>query len=55
MLNKLLIISSLIFASPALAVNSPINGQVQAKCSIWTETQGVYGNPLPNKLKLVFV
>tara|TARA_R110002124_G_scaffold163772_2_gene331172 strand:- start:611 stop:1111 length:501 start_codon:yes stop_codon:yes gene_type:complete len=50
MLKKLAVISSLILATPAFAVNSPINGQVQAKCSIWTETQGVYGNPLPNKL-----
>ena len=50
MLNKFIIISSLIFASPAFATNSPISGSVQAKCSIWTETQGVYGNPLPNKL-----
>ena len=50
MLKKLAVISSLILTTPAIAVNSPINGQVQAKCSIWTETQGVYGNPLPNKL-----
>ena len=50
MIKKLTIMSLLILTTPAFAVNSPINGQVQAKCSIWTETQGVYGNPLPNKL-----
>ena len=37
-------------ANYALATDSPINGTVQPKCSVYTETQGVYGNPLPNKL-----
>jgi hypothetical protein len=40
----------LLSASSAMAINSPIQGNVQAKCSIWTETSGIYGNPLPNKL-----
>jgi len=34
----------------AMAVGSTISGNVQAKCSIHTDTAGVYGNPLPNKL-----
>jgi|TARA_R110000772_G_scaffold98930_1_gene198454 hypothetical protein len=50
MLKKLAVICFLILSTPAFAANSPISGNVQAKCSIWTETQGVYGNPLPNKL-----
>jgi len=33
-----------------MAVDSPITGQVQPKCSVWTETSGVYGHPLPYKL-----
>ena len=37
-------------ASAALAIDSPISGVVQPKCSIWTETAGVYGHPLPYKL-----
>jgi len=37
-------------ASAALAVNSPINGLVQANCSIYTTTPGAYGNPSPWKL-----
>ena len=37
-------------ASAALAVDSPIGGTVAPKCSVWTETSGVYGHPLPYKL-----
>ena len=37
-------------ASVAWAVNSPINGSVQANCSIYTTTPGQYGNPSPWKL-----
>lgn len=37
-------------ATAAMAVDSPITGTVEPKCSIWTETAGVYGHPLPYKL-----
>ena len=37
-------------SSIAIAQNSTITGTVQSKCSIFTETQGVYGNPTPNEL-----
>ena len=37
-------------ASVAWAVNTPINGSVQANCSIYTTTPGEYGNPSPWKL-----
>ena len=40
----------LLSTGTAMAVDSPIVGQVQPKCSVYTETQGVYGHPLPNKL-----
>jgi len=43
-------VALLMSANYALATDSPINGTVQPKCSVYTETQGVYGNPLPNKL-----
>ncbi len=46
-------ITALAFLMPvsaALAIDSPISGVVQPKCSIWTETAGVYGHPLPYKL-----
>ena len=43
-------IAFLMPASAALAVDSPIGGTVSPKCSVWTETTGVYGHPLPYKL-----
>ena len=50
MIKKLTTVILLMSASSALAVDSPIQGQVQSKCSVWTETAGVYGHPLPYKL-----
>ena len=50
MIKKLATAILLMSASSALAVDSPIQGQVQSKCSVWTETAGVYGHPLPYKL-----
>ena len=35
---------------PAYAENTPIVGNVQTRCLITTDTNGVYGNPLPSKL-----
>lgn len=36
--------------SAASAADTPIVGNVQSKCSIYTDRQGVYGNPTPNEL-----
>lgn len=40
----------LVCAGSALAEEAPIEGTVEAKCVITTETDGVYGNPVPYKL-----
>lgn len=45
-----LAIAAIGLASVVHAENVPIVGQVQAKCSIFTDVQGVYGNPLPYRL-----
>lgn len=37
-------------ATGALAEDVPITGNVQAKCSIFTDVAGVYGQPSPNEL-----
>jgi hypothetical protein len=51
MLNKaLILVVGLGTSSAAFAAETPIVGTVQAKCSIYTDTQGVYGNPAPNEL-----
>jgi hypothetical protein len=39
-----------LLSSAAHAQNAVITGTVQSKCSIFTEIQGVYGNPTPNEL-----
>ena len=39
-----------LIAAPAFSSDVPIAGTVQAKCSIYTDVQGVYGSPLPNTL-----
>jgi hypothetical protein len=50
MIKKLATAIVLMSATSALAVDSPIQGSVQSKCSVWTETGGVYGHPLPYTL-----
>tara|TARA_R100001463_G_scaffold21677_10_gene51945 strand:+ start:134 stop:628 length:495 start_codon:yes stop_codon:yes gene_type:complete len=52
-MKKLIPLIFLLSATSAMAVDSPITGQVQPKCSVWTETAGVYGHPLPYKLSTV--
>jgi hypothetical protein len=42
--------SAIGYVSVAAAEDIPIIGNVQAKCSIFTDTAGVYGNPTPNEL-----
>lgn len=44
------IFGTFLVSSAAFAENTVITGTVQSKCSIFTETQGVYGNPTPNEL-----
>lgn len=36
--------------SNAYAAEAPITGMVESKCSVYTTTEGVYGNPSPNTL-----
>ena len=49
---KKLLIASLILVThvPAYATDTPISGLVQTRCLITTDTNGVFGNPLPSKL-----
>lgn len=37
-------------ATAAVAADTPIEGTVASKCSIFTDTAGVYGNPNPDEL-----
>lgn len=46
----LLTIAAAVIGGSTLAESVPITGTVEAKCSIYTDTPGIYGNPLPNKL-----
>lgn len=50
MLKTITFIAAMGIASAVNAADIPIVGTVQAKCSIYTDTQGVYGNPSPNEL-----
>jgi len=47
-MKKLLLIAC--FAPLAVAANTPIQGTVESKCVIQTDTTGVYGNPSPSEL-----
>lgn len=38
------------FAAAAVAEDVPIQGTVESKCVIMTDTYGVYGNPSPSEL-----
>jgi hypothetical protein len=49
-IKSLTALGLIMVASTAVAENTTIQGNVQAKCSIYTETPGVYGNPTPNEL-----
>ena len=39
-----------LMSSAAFANDTPITGNVSSKCSIFTDTPGVYGNPTPDEL-----
>jgi len=49
---KNVLIASLLLTSTAavLAAEAPISGNVQTRCLITTDTNGVFGNPTPSKL-----
>ncbi len=50
MFRTLVTLGALGFATTAMAENTPISGNVASKCSIFTDTPGVYGNPTPDEL-----
>lgn len=50
MFKTTLTMGALLAASTAYAADVPITGNVASKCSIFTDTPGVYGNPTPDAL-----
>jgi len=50
MLRTIFALSTLFVAGFAYAESVPIIGNVSSKCSIYTDTSGVYGNPTPDAL-----
>ena len=50
MFKSITFMSAILMATSAFAVDSPITGNVSSKCSIYTDTPGVYGNPTPDEL-----
>jgi len=50
-MKKLLVVGLVLAVHiPAFATDTPIVGNVQTRCLITTDTNGVFGNPLPSKL-----
>ena len=49
-MKKVLIASLILAPHIAYAADTPIVGNVQTRCLITTDTNGVFGNPLPSKL-----
>ena len=50
MFKLISVLTVLFVASVANAESVPITGNVESKCSIYTSTAGVYGNPTPDAL-----
>jgi hypothetical protein len=50
MLRTTFMLSAIFIAGISSAENVPITGNVSSKCSIYTDTAGVYGNPTPDSL-----
>lgn len=50
MFKKAIIALATTFAMSAYAVDVPLTGTVDSKCVVTTDTNGVYGNPLPYRL-----
>ena len=55
MLKNTLTIAALLLATSAHANQTPIVGNVESKCTIYTDTVGVYGNPAPDELSTAAV
>tara|TARA_R110002073_G_scaffold241651_2_gene403722 strand:+ start:251 stop:751 length:501 start_codon:yes stop_codon:yes gene_type:complete len=49
-MKKLLFLIPAVLVTSAVQANIPINGTVESKCVIQTDTDGVYGNPTADKL-----
>jgi len=47
---RIITLLTIALALPAVAQETLIEGNIQSKCIIHTDTQGVYGNPTPDKL-----
>lgn len=50
MFRSILMLSAIGLSSAAYAEEFPIVGNVESKCTIYSDTAGVYGNPTPDKL-----
>lgn len=50
MLKKTTLVIAAVFAMGASAAEVPITGNVESKCTIYTDTVGIYGNPTPDVL-----
>jgi hypothetical protein len=50
MFKSLTALGVILMAGSAYAADTPITGNVASKCSIYTDTPGVYGNPTPDEL-----
>ena len=50
MLKSILTLSAIVMTTAAYAAETQIEGNVSSKCSIYTDTAGVYGNPNPDEL-----
>lgn len=50
MLKSIFTMSTIVMSTAAFAADTPIVGNVESKCSIYTDTAGVYGNPNPDEL-----
>ena len=50
MFKKAIIALATTFAMSAYAVDVPLTGTVDSKCVVTTDTNGIFGNPLPYRL-----
>jgi hypothetical protein len=50
MFKKTLALVIAVFAMNAIAIETPITGNVESKCVVTTDRSGVYGNPSPSIL-----
>jgi hypothetical protein len=50
MLKRTTLAIAAVFAINTFAAEVPITGNVESKCTIYTDTVGIYGNPTPDVL-----